>query len=73
MLRIRQSTGQTQIIQGTNFVEICDEDGGIAAVVYKDAAGRIRILEPGEEQFSRYISMYASTGAAATKGFMTAE
>lgn len=50
ILRIRKTDGTTQDVQKGVFVEVCDEDGKIGAVVYQTSNGTIRVITPEDEK-----------------------
>ena len=62
MIRIRHSENKDviakELTQAYRFVEICDLDGNIGAVVFMDDKGTIRLLRPGEADAERYAKMF---------------
>lgn len=58
MLRLRSKEGIVTEIQDLQFVEICDQDGGVARVLYQDANGIIRGFQSGEPDADRYAKLF---------------
>lgn len=46
ILRIRKTDGTVQVVPRGIFVEVCDEDGKVACVVYQTSKGVIRVITP---------------------------
>jgi hypothetical protein len=40
------------------FVEICDEEGRVAAVVFQNNNGVVRVVSTEDKEFYRYIKSY---------------
>lgn len=59
MLRIRTTEGKAyRLHDNARFVEICDNNGNVAAVVFLRDDGSITICRVGEEEFENYISAF---------------
>lgn len=59
MLRIRDRTGKTAEIQEQfRFVEICDNRGDIAKLLYTDDAGAVKVIGAGEPEALRYAQLF---------------
>lgn len=59
MLRVRTTTGSViKLTDKARFVEICDVGGKVAAIVFSNGYGVIKILMPGDEEFVRYIRTF---------------
>lgn len=59
MLRIRTIDGKAYRLQDSaRFVEICDNGGNVAAVVFLRDDGSITLCRVGDEEFESYIQAY---------------
>lgn len=59
MLKLRNEKGKVlELSKNVKFVEICDLDGNLAAVVYMSSAGRVKIIQQDDEDFARYVTAY---------------
>lgn len=62
MIRIRHTENRdvlsTELAQAYRFVEICDLDGNIGALVFMDDRGTIRLVGPDDPEARRYEKMY---------------
>lgn len=62
MIRIRHVENKDvvakELANAYRFVEICDLDGNIGAVVFMDDKGTIRLLRPEDADAHRYAKMY---------------
>lgn len=59
MLKIRSTDGKAyKLNDKAKFIEICDNEGNIAAVVFIRSDGIIRICKLGEEEFNNYITAF---------------
>lgn len=65
MLRLRTSSGaEFPIPPQVRFIELCDLDGQVAAVVYSDDRGGMHIHQAGEPEFNRYMRLFPSLKAS---------
>lgn len=59
MIRVRTTNGSLIVLNDkARFVEICDKNGKVAAVVFVNDYGVVRVLTPGDEEFAKYIRAY---------------
>lgn len=61
MIRLRNKEGKCFTLQGPmamQFVELCDEDGNLAAVIMAEAPYRTKVIMPGDVEFSSYRQKY---------------
>lgn len=57
MLRIRDINGQAQEIQDQfRFIELCDLEGRVAILFYRDDAGVIHTVRHGDPQATKYAA-----------------
>jgi len=65
MLRIRHVENKDVVTRELSaayrFVEICDLDGNIGAVVFMDDKGTIRLVKPEDPDARRYAKLYGVT------------
>jgi hypothetical protein len=55
-IRVRDHTGKASRIDAGMFVEICDEEGRIGALIYRTSQGAIRVVQPNDEKEVGYYS-----------------
>ncbi len=62
MIRIRHTENSdvvaTELSKPYRFVEICDLDGNIGALVFMDDRGTVRLVGPEDPDARRYERMY---------------
>lgn len=62
MIRIRHRENKDvvtqELTQAYRFVEICDLDGNVGAVVFMDDKGTIRLIGPDDPDATRYAGLY---------------
>jgi len=60
MLRIRTPDGETIVLDGdpSAFVEICDVEGDIAQLVYRDSSGIIHIVSADDPEAANYARLF---------------
>jgi hypothetical protein len=59
MLRIRDTSGATEEVREEfRFLEVCDFNGRIAALVYRDDAGTVKLVEAGTAEAERYKQLF---------------
>lgn len=59
MLRIRTIDGKAYRLQdNARFIEICDNNGNVAAIVFMRDDGSITICRVGEEEFENYVEAF---------------
>ena len=59
MIRVRTVEGKAFKMSDTaRFVEICDDAGGLAAVVFQNDNGAVRIVSVEDKEFYRYMKSY---------------
>jgi hypothetical protein len=58
MLRIRDEKGNATELGDSQFVEICDQDGAIAVLIYKDAGGLIHTVRAGDPEAKKYEELF---------------
>ena len=55
MIRLRHRDGQSeQLPDSCAMVEICDDEGRVAAVVHRRLDGSVVVYEKGDEELERY-------------------
>lgn len=65
MIRIRTVEGKAfKMSDSARFVEICDDAGGLAAVVFQNDNGAVRIVSVEDKEFYRYMKSYGLKPAA---------
>lgn len=64
MIKLRTTAGKSyRLAPDVRFVEICDKNGGVAAVVFVRDDGSITLYRSGEEEFENYIKAYKAVKA----------
>lgn len=59
MIRVRTVEGKAYKMADTaRFIEICDETGGVAAVVFQHDKGGVRVITAEDAEFYRYLKSY---------------
>jgi hypothetical protein len=59
MIRVRTVDGKAYKMSPTaRFVEICDEEGKVAAVVFQNDNGAVRVISVEDKEFHRYAKSY---------------
>lgn len=59
MIRIRTVDGKAfKMSDAARFVEICDDNGGLAAVVFQNDNGAVRVVSVEDKEFYRYMKSY---------------
>lgn len=59
MIRVRTTDGKAyKMAESARFVEICDNAGGVAAVVFQNDKGVVRVVSTEDKEFFRYIKSY---------------
>lgn len=69
MIRVRTETGKAYIMTpSARFVELCNDDGEIAVLVFMKDDGEVQILHPSDSTFRNYVKSYKlkSTGIVNT-------
>ena len=55
MIRLRTMHGTVEVVEKPHsFVEVCDNEGKVNIVLYKDQEGFVHILRDGDVDFHRY-------------------
>jgi hypothetical protein len=58
VIRLRSTAGKVETLpDDTRFIELCDMDGQVARVFYRDGSGAYRVLEAGSPEAERYARM----------------
>lgn len=58
MIRLRTTRGQVVAPpDDTRFIELCDMDGAVAQVFYRDAQGVYRVISAGSPEAERYARL----------------
>ena len=58
-IRIRGNTGEVTQVPAGKFVEICDEAGAIACLVYRTNRGSVRVVMPEDiQEIQRYKDIF---------------
>mgnify|MGYP007111680038 FL=1 len=59
MIRVRTVEGKAfNMAPAARFVEICDESGKVAAVVFQNDNGHVRIISAEDAEFYKYLKSY---------------
>lgn len=59
MIRVRATDGKSyKLKDSARFVEICDEEGRVGAVVFRKDNGEVRVVSVEDKEFYRYIKSY---------------
>lgn len=58
MIRIRDNAGNVTEVKDGTFVEICDTDGNVAKVFYRDNQGLIRAFQPDDKEAQQYARLF---------------
>lgn len=59
MLKLRtKANKQYKIGKDVEFIEICDEDGALGALIHIKENGFIQIARPGDNLFENYLIRY---------------
>lgn len=59
MIRVRTVEGKAyKMAETARFVEICDDEGGVAAVVFQNDNGVVRVVSAEDKEFYRYLKSY---------------
>lgn len=63
MIRLRTKTNKTyKIGSDVSFIEICDIDGGLGALIFiDDNTGAIQVTKPGDSIYENYLIKYGVT------------
>lgn len=68
MIRVRDKNGKATVLPpSAGYVEICAEDGTIAAILVSVTKTHTTVLEPKDIAFKIYIDKYKKHGARAAK------
>lgn len=58
MIRLRTTRGEVfPVPESTRFIELCDMDGHVAQVFYRDNQGVYRVVSDGTPEAERYARM----------------
>lgn len=59
MIRVRTVEGKAyKMAETARFVEICDDEGGVAAIVFQNDNGAVRVVSADDNEFYRYLKSY---------------
>lgn len=60
MIKLRNAEGKCFSVAKLDmkFVEICDQDGDIAALVYMPDNTSVSVVQPGDVEFERYVRKF---------------
>jgi len=62
MLRLRHTDGKAQDMPPTaRFIELTDEEGKVAVLIYQDDRGACHVIRPGDQEATRYAKLYGVT------------
>lgn len=68
MLKLRDVSGKVwELPKNVAFVEVCDDQGAVCAVVHRLAPNRVAIYSPGDENFNRYLAKYKEDASKVIK------
>lgn len=54
--------GKLYDVKDAAFVELCNDENELAGLVYMINTDVLRICEPGDKDFARYLKAYNTTG-----------
>ena len=60
-MKLRLRTVDNQVLtldDKIRFVELVDDEGVLASVVYPDGASQVVVAVPGEDQYSKYCKLF---------------
>lgn len=59
MIRVRTVDGKAfNMTAAARFVEICDDSGKVAAVVFQNDNGHVRVISAEDAEFYKYLKSY---------------
>lgn len=59
MLRIRKTDGTAEEIrEDLKFVEVCDDMGRIAVLIFRDSAGKIKVVQHNDPEAEKYRRLF---------------
>lgn len=65
MVRVRTTSGKAyEMSQSARFVELCDDIGNLAMLVFLKDSGEVQILNPEDSAFHSYAKSYNLKTAA---------
>lgn len=65
-IKIRLKNGKAYSVKDASFVEICNDAGDLACLVYMMDSGWVKICEPSDPEFSRYLAAFKGKGIPMT-------
>ena len=61
MIRLRKINGETaNLLPEFRFVELCSDDGMLAAVVWQDDLGVMHMAKHGDAEIARYSALFGA-------------
>lgn len=61
LIKLRTKTGKRlKVSEDVSFIEICDMDGRLGALVHIFPSGEIKVCTPGDDSFDRYARFFGS-------------
>lgn len=68
MIRLRTKTNKRfKVTEDVNFIEICDNNGSLGAVIHITPEGRISVALPGDVTYENYANAFNSERATLIK------
>lgn len=66
VVNIRDTKGKLYSLKGALFVELCDSDGNLVAVMSLEDKGmtKVKVAYPGDVEFARYKRIFAKQEGA---------
>lgn len=58
MLRIREHNGSFKQLESGQFVEICDLEGSVAVLIYKDEEQNIHTVKASDPEAKKYAEIF---------------
>lgn len=61
-IKVRLKSGKLYNVKEAAFIEICNDEGKLAALVYPSDDGSVNVCEYGDPPFMRYLTSYKKEG-----------
>lgn len=71
MVKLRDRNGKRWTVQDIAYIEVCDGDGRLAALVSIHDSGRVTVSAPGDDVFARYAEAFGSRVSEVTRKYDT--
>lgn len=57
-IKVRLKNGKLYNVKDAAFVEICNDVGALACLVYMQNSGVVKVCYPNDEEYARYLTFY---------------